>query len=152
MPQGGSGAERTLRRRRGRTVRHRGRADQRSPSFRGRRPWNPPVRGRAVQQQWTRESYCLLRHPREAGIPSSGAAKYVVATCTNQWWDSRAERENDVQELELRRGVRWWTREGHCLHRHPRAAGIPYGGAGQCVVVTLVEPSVGFFACCAGSE
>ena len=26
-----------------------------------------------------------------------------------------------------------WTREGFLLHRHPRAAGIPYGGAGQYV-------------------
>ena len=25
-------------------------------------------------------------------------------------------------------GAVTWTREGHCLHRHPREAGIPYGG------------------------
>ncbi len=40
-----------------------------------------------------------------------------------------------------------WTRKGNLFHRHPRAAGIPRSGAEQYVVVTVVEPSVGFFAC-----
>ena len=72
---------------------------------------------------WTREGRPLLRHPRAAGIPQSGAeqyatmdaetqilrhsegeareipqagaVQYVVVTCTNQQGDSRAEREND---------------------------------------------------------
>ena len=41
-------------------------------------------------------------------------------------------------------GAVTWTREGHCLLRHPRAAGIPYGGAVQYVVVTVAEPFGGF--------
>ena len=36
--------------------------------------------GGAHAQQWTREGRLLYRHPREAGIPLSGAGRYAVAT------------------------------------------------------------------------
>ena len=38
------------------------------------------------------------------GSPPSGAGQYVVVTCTNQQWDSRAERENDVHECKCAAG------------------------------------------------
>ena len=38
--------------------------------------------GGAHAQQWTREGHVHHRHPREAGIPYSGAEQYVVATLT----------------------------------------------------------------------
>mgnify|MGYP004601994263 CR=1 FL=1 len=54
------------------------RGDQSSPSFRGRRPWNP--QRRVNTKPWTREGRPLLRHPREAGIPHAGAGQYVVVS------------------------------------------------------------------------
>ena len=67
-PQGGSGVERTLRRRnppvRG-SAPNRGRADPNSPSFRGRSPWNPPSRGRAV--------YHRSPSATNGGIPAQSA-------------------------------------------------------------------------------
>ena len=54
-----------------------------------------PIEGQHAQT-WTREGRPLHRHPREAGIPPSGAEQYVIVTLSKQRGDSRAERENDV--------------------------------------------------------
>ena len=61
---------------------------------------------------------------------------------------------NDVRESECAAGCggALWTREGHPLLRHPRAAGIPRSGAEGYVVVTMVEPFGGFFGRFAPSE
>ena len=120
-----------------------------------------------------RESCCLHRHPREAGIPQGGAGQYVVVTCTNQRGDSRAERENDVRDLRMRVialeeptggffGRRWLplndVHKCKCdagyggnvdaearVFRHSEAAGrgIPQSGAGRYVVATLTQPQRG---------
>ena len=46
----------------------RGRGAPNSPSFRGRRPWNPPGRGIAPKP-WTRGDFHYHRHPREDSPP-----------------------------------------------------------------------------------
>ena len=96
------------------------------------RSGDPPWRGRAVRRQWTRKpDVTVIQRPQAVESPIEGLGSALSLPRRNQPGDSRAERENDVRELELRRGVRWWTRKGRPLLRHPREAGIPHAGAGQ---------------------
>ena len=70
------------------------------------------------REYWTRGCR-LLRHPRAAGIPGQGHGSTTTVDAETEGF------------------------------RHSEAAGrgIPYGGAERYVIVTMEEPTVGFFAC-----
>ena len=124
-------------------------------------PWNPPVRGTRPTvdaggsrppPSSSRSGDPLLRgnavrcrypHATNGGIPARSARMTADFESTCRYPHAPPRSGAHAQP---------WTWEGRPLLRHPREAGIPPSGAGQCGVVTLVEPFGGFFACCAGSE
>ena len=80
------------------------------------RSGDPPVRGMAVRQQWTRRpAISVIQRAKPVESPMEG------------------------------QGTQPWPREGRPLLRHPREAGIPRSGAGRYVVVAMLEPTVRFF-------